>query len=414
MQPGQTMAQNSSSQQLHLFGWRTRSQKGRGNAARRRTPAHYHALAGRRNAWWLGPEVPNANTRTCWACRSCGHEWRAIYNSLQRGTGCPVCGIARRARTQSRKPDEYRALAGERGLVWHGPPVRNISPKTGWECPQGHRWLASFGKIHWGRGCPTCARHQHAERSRANRHGPEEYRHLAEANGFRWRGPQVTSANAKTLWECGAGHRWRASYHKIASGRRCPVCAPRARAEKLCHPPEAYHELAAERGFEWLGQEVGSVAVRTGWRCPKGHEWESCYNSVRQGSGCHTCSDRLNGALVSRAQRQLCTVLGGTLNVAVGRYRVDVALTLGEVRVAVEYDCWYWHGGREGEDAARDEALTAVGWRVLRIRSARELPTRAELDRALRLVAEGQEKVVVTLPDWGVGPVRHDRGRSSR
>lgn len=51
----------------------------------------------------------------------------------------------------------------------------------------------------------------------------------------------------------------------------------------------------------------------------------------------------------------------------VGRYRLDFAWP--ELRVAVETDGWATHGPREGfeADRARDAALMARGWRVLRV-----------------------------------------------
>jgi very-short-patch-repair endonuclease len=51
----------------------------------------------------------------------------------------------------------------------------------------------------------------------------------------------------------------------------------------------------------------------------------------------------------------------------VGRYRLDFAWP--ELKVAVETDGWATHGPREGfeADRARDAALMARGWRVLRV-----------------------------------------------
>jgi len=54
--------------------------------------------------------------------------------------------------------------------------------------------------------------------------------------------------------------------------------------------PQDYHDLATERGFKWLGPEVANVRTKTRWECPKGHKWEVMYSHVRQGSGCPHCS----------------------------------------------------------------------------------------------------------------------------
>jgi very-short-patch-repair endonuclease len=61
----------------------------------------------------------------------------------------------------------------------------------------------------------------------------------------------------------------------------------------------------------------------------------------------------------------------------VGPYRLDFAWP--ELRVAVETDGWATHGRRKGfeDDRARDAALLAAGWRVLRVtyRRLRREPT---------------------------------------
>ena len=82
---------------------------------RKRTPADYHALAEKRGFHWLGPEVPNVDTRTAWEC-GFGHRWEATHSNLRRGSGCPFCaGVA------PKTPADYHALAEERGFRWLGP-----------------------------------------------------------------------------------------------------------------------------------------------------------------------------------------------------------------------------------------------------------------------------------------------------
>lgn len=56
-----------------------------------------------------------------------------------------------------RTPDDYHALAKERGFVWLGPEVPNIRTKTGWQCEQGHRWQARYDDVRRVTGCPYCA-----------------------------------------------------------------------------------------------------------------------------------------------------------------------------------------------------------------------------------------------------------------
>jgi len=120
------------------------------------TPDDYHALAKERGFRWLGPEVRNARTTTYWECEH-GHRWKATYNKIHQGRGCPNCAIQRRAEERRTKPSAYRALAKERGFRWLGPEVPSVLDRTWWECEHGHKWQATYGNVfHQGTGCPFC------------------------------------------------------------------------------------------------------------------------------------------------------------------------------------------------------------------------------------------------------------------
>ena len=41
----------------------------------------------------ISPEevMPGSNKKVWWKCKLCGHEWEAVINNRNRGTGCPNC-----------------------------------------------------------------------------------------------------------------------------------------------------------------------------------------------------------------------------------------------------------------------------------------------------------------------------------
>lgn len=243
-----------------------------GNA--RKEPADYHAVAKEHGIVWLGPEVTNNSTKTWWKCQE-GHRWEAPYSSIQQGKGCPIC-----AGNTRKEPEDYHALAKERGFFWLGPIVLNTGTPTGWECEKGHIWRTTYNSIQQGTGCPFCA-------GKA-RKTPLDYHALARQRGFRWLGPEVPNIKTKTTWECGEGHHWEACYKDIKRGRGCPICAGLRRKT-----PADYNALAQERGFGWLGPEVRNNQTRTSWRCEHGHQWEATYGSIQQGRGCPVCAGLL-------------------------------------------------------------------------------------------------------------------------
>ena len=354
-----------------------------------KAPEDYHALAEERGFRWLGPEVPNVNTSTSWECEH-GHQWETPYGNIRDGTGCPVC-----AGKEPKTPAEFHALAQERGFRWLGPEVTTVTAKTVWECGEGHQWEAHFHNIRNGRGCPFCA-------GKAPK-TPDDYRALAQERGFLWLGPEVSNVSINTGWRCEEGHEWQATYNRIQGGTGCPFCA--GVAPKT---PADYYALAEERGFQWLGPEVPTTRAKTFWKCENGHEWEAVYHNIQRGSGCPACLDLVRGSQVSNVQRELAEMLGGELNRPFRRYNIDVALFRSGVPIAVEYDAWYWHGGREEEDARRDGDMIAAGWRVLRVRSGKQLPTRQQLDAAIDRLLGGEQRVEIVLDDWGVGPTRFE------
>lgn len=83
------------------------------------------------------------------------------------------------------------------------------------------------------------------------------------------------------------------------------------------------------------------------------------------------------------------------------RWEIDIALP--ELKIAVEYDGYWWHKDRASQDTAKNEALKSDGWQVLRIRETPlstitnvDIPwnRKANIDDLLR-------KVLDTLVGWG-------------
>lgn len=238
---------------------------------RRKTPVEYRALANDRGFQWIGPPVQSIRDKTGWQC-SVGHTWETTFSIIQRGSGCPHCS-GRAVKT----PADYHALAHLRGISWLGPEVPTVLEKTWWRCPKGHKWEAKYNGIQQGTGCPYCA----GKRRKTS----ADYHALANDRGFHWLGPEVPNNMTKTRWACQEGHQWEAAYTKIQQGRGCPYCAG------VVHKtPADYSALAAERGFTWLGREVLNTSTNTQWACQEGHNWDTSYSSILQGSGCPYCA----------------------------------------------------------------------------------------------------------------------------
>ena len=183
-----------------------------------------------------------------WRCGECGHEWQAsVSNRTVRGTGCPVCGVRRRADVRSRvEPDRSLAVARPDPAAQLDPDRNDgLDPlvvgvasmrKVWWRCGEcGHGWEATVANRAGGTGCPACWERRRGaafsvvppERSLAQR-APEVAREL-----HRTRNPPDLDATAlgarssrKLWWLCGTcGHEWQARVADRAAGTRCPECA---------------------------------------------------------------------------------------------------------------------------------------------------------------------------------------------
>ncbi len=197
-----------------------------------------------------------------------------------------------------KKPHDYYDLAKKRGFVWLGPEVLSVMSKTQWECSNGHQWLACFSKIQLGRGCPYCA-------GKA-RKTPKDYHVLASQNGFIWLGPMVDKVHIKTVWQCSNGHEWESGYADIQQGYGCWFCGISKRANTQKKKPKDYHILAQTRGFMWTGSEVGNKKTKTNWQCGYDHQWEACYEDIKQGNGCPVCQESKGENRIAEVLTTLC------------------------------------------------------------------------------------------------------------
>lgn len=90
------------------------------------------------------------------------------------------------------------------------------------------------------------------------------------------------------------------------------------------------------------------------------------------------------------------------LNYSYSRMNIDIALFFDNLKIAIEYDGWYWHKDRLKQDYARDAYLKSEGWKILRVRSGTLQPENNELLRKINYLIETKSTFrEIILADWG-------------
>lgn len=88
------------------------------------------------------------------------------------------------------------------------------------------------------------------------------------------------------------------------------------------------------------------------------------------------------------------------LNYPFSNCSLDVFVCINNINIDIEYDGKYWHQDQQA-DLRRDKYLQSQGFKVLRIRSARKIPTEEQLFSAIdELIRTNRIFKEIILPDW--------------
>jgi len=122
--------------------------------------------------------------------------------------------------------NDYHKLAQARGFTWVGVSLPRITKiATQWRCAKEHQWVAKYGDIKRGNGCPHCA----GVISKT----ADDYHKLAKARGFTWVGESLPkNTTIPTRWKCAHEHEWAARYNNIQQDSGCPHCLAEHRRQK--------------------------------------------------------------------------------------------------------------------------------------------------------------------------------------
>lgn len=90
------------------------------------------------------------------------------------------------------------------------------------------------------------------------------------------------------------------------------------------------------------------------------------------------------------------------LNYPVSYLSLDCMVELGENKFDIEYDGWYWHKDKSKKDFARDVVVKNMGYKVIRIKSRKIIPSLEQIEDAINYMIKNNKKFYeIKLNDWG-------------
>lgn len=249
----------------------------------------------------LSENYKNVSEKLLWKC-SKGHEFKNTAMQVRRGIWCPDC---RKAMKKTRKLEELRSFANERGGKLLSNEYRDRSEKTLWECSKGHRWTARADYTKMGNWCPKCTK-------KIVKGTIEDMQKLAGSKGGRCLSLEYKNAHKKLVWQCSEGHVWEQTPTRVRNGAWCPQCkkqkriASRKRSKKTSKEPpseiktpgskptsiEEMQALAKPWRGRCLSKKYIDENTELAWMCSRGHAWMATPKAIRKGRWCPECKKR--------------------------------------------------------------------------------------------------------------------------
>lgn len=112
-----------------------------------------------------------------------------------------------------------------------------------------------------------------------------------------------------------------------------------------------------------------------------------------------------NGSVPSsKEEKQVCEILKQIYgentcipNYPCGRLNLDCLLIIDGIKIDVEYDGWYWHKNKQEYDKRRNYWLISQGFRIIRILSNKEVPSKEQIIEAVNKIKQGEHLVKIIL-----------------
>lgn len=189
----------------------------------------------------------------------------------------------------------------------------------------------------------------------------------------------LSHSNKEVYWKCPqCNYRWKQPINTRVSAKfSCPECYRKDNSKLRFgnEPISVTHPYLLEiwdKDNTILPEDVTAhdSTHKIKWICPKGHKWKQIVSyMVNTTSDCPCCKKEAQTSFPEQA------VLFYLMKVTrvIGQYKFDgihgcIDIFLPDLNVAIEYDGYYYHKGKEVIEKKKDEFLVSKGVRVIRIK----------------------------------------------
>ncbi|GMK40566.1 hypothetical protein PCCS19_36220 [Paenibacillus sp. CCS19] len=211
----------------------------RAGISRRFTIEDAQNIAAIRGGYCLSDSYINCKSQLLWKCTE-GHEWVSTFDNISSGSWCKAC-----AGLEGNTIEDAQKLAEQRNGKCLSSVLKNSKEKLAWVCAEGHRWDASYGNIHKGTWCPTCAG--------TVKNTLHDAQLMARSRGGRCLSDTYVNAHEKLKWECANGHIFEKNYNNVQQGNWCSQCLTRLNEQKTRFIFEALLEKKFPTNWVVLG-----------------------------------------------------------------------------------------------------------------------------------------------------------------
>ncbi|MBE6566307.1 MAG: hypothetical protein E7659_04280 [Ruminococcaceae bacterium] len=231
-----------------------------------------------------------------------------------------------------------------------------------WKCIKGHEWEAKIYNRNKGNSCPYCsgkyAIKGENDLQTINPILAAEWNH--DKNNHLTPADVTPNSGKKVWWKCSAGHEWQAKIQNRTNGNGCPYCSGRyaiiGKNDLQSMNPSLAKEWNHEKNGNLKPEDfTQSSSKKVWWICSKWHEWQAPISNRSKGVGCPICKSERHTSFPEYA---LLYYLKKHDLEAIHLFKekgYELDIYIPSKKVAIEYDGYLWHKGKEKKDLAKNQ-----------------------------------------------------------